>query len=578
MGLNFSNINSLWAEVMVETLARLGLRSAIACPGSRSTPLTVALARHPQIQTIPVLDERSAAFWALGLAKSSGLPTVLVCTSGTAGANFYPAVIEARQSAVPLIILTGDRPPELRQCASGQTIDQIKLFGDFVQYFSEMATPVASLEMLRYARQTMVQAWRKALFPQSGVVHLNCPFRDPLAPIAAGDSVEFLAQPLANKHFFSSVQPSAKAQFLVATLPLSQWHSSSKGIIIAGVEQPANPEKYCLAIAKLSRHLGFPVLAEALSPIRNAGDHCPEVITTYDFILRQPQRAVELDADIVIQIGALPTSKILRAWLGRSPQQTWILSAQTENLDPLHNSTQQISMSVEALINLLPDSKASPLAYAKTWQDYDRQSCGAIAAKFHQTSDLIEAKIPWLLSQYLPANSVVVFANSMTVRYAEFFWQTNQRHIQPYFNRGANGIDGTLSTALGIAQNHSPCVLVTGDLALLHDTNGFLTLAQFRGSLTIIVVNNDGGGIFEMLAIAAEKDVFEDFFATPQSIDFAKLCGVYGVEHQIISTEAQLIAACQNLPHKGVRLLEVKGDRRKDTQWLKSLFEEFSRL
>jgi len=562
---------------MVETLARLGLRSAIACPGSRSTPLTVALARHLQIETIPVLDERSAAFWALGLAKSSGVPTVLVCTSGTAGANFYPAVIEARQSAVPLIILTGDRPPELRQCASGQTIDQIKLFGDFVQYFSEMATPVASLEMLRYARQTMVQAWRKALLPQAGVVHLNCPFRDPLAPSPTGDSLKSLRTELDFELFFQAVQPLVKSQWLAESLPLQQWRRAETGIIIAGVDQPANPEKYCQAIAKLSRHLGFPVLAEALSPIRNAGDHCPEVITTYDFILRNPQRAVELNADIVIQIGALPTSKILRAWLRRSPQQTWVLSDKTENLDPLHNSTQQISISVEALVNLLPDSEASPSAYAKTWQDYDQQSCGAIAAKFQQTPDLIEAKIPWLLSQYLPANSAVVFANSMTVRYAEFFWQANQRHIQPYFNRGANGIDGTLSTALGIAQNHSPCVLVTGDLALLHDTNGFLTLSQFRGSLTIIVVNNDGGGIFEMLAIAAEKDVFEDFFATPQNIDFAKLCGVYGVEYQLIATEDQLISACQNLPHQGVRLLEVKGDRRRDIHWLKSLFEEFTK-
>lgn len=392
---------------------------------------------------------------------------------------------------------------------------------------------------------------------------MNCPFRDPLAPMADSHAVEFLATELDTTTFFFSVQSSPKSRFSVATLPLAAWRNASKGIIIAGVDQPANPEKYCQAIAKLSGYLGFPVLAEALSPVRNAGDHCPEVITTYDFILRNPQRATDLDADIVIQMGALPTSKILRAWLQRSPQQTWVLSDKTENLDPLHNSTQQISISVEALINLLPDSEASPSAYAKTWQDYEQQNLMAIAAKFHQTPDLIEAKIPWLLSQYLPENSAVVFANSMTVRYAEFFWQTNQRHIQPYFNRGANGIDGTLSTALGIAQNHSPCVLITGDLALLHDTNGFLTLAQFQGSLTIIVVNNDGGGIFEMLAIAAEADIFEDFFATPQSIDFTQLCAVYGVSHQMIATEDQLISACQNLPHAGVRLLEVKGDRTK---------------
>ncbi|MGB2926175.1 MAG: 2-succinyl-5-enolpyruvyl-6-hydroxy-3-cyclohexene-1-carboxylic-acid synthase [Limnothrix sp.] len=576
MGLNFSNINSLWAGVMVETLLRLGLRSAVICPGSRSTPLTVALARHDSIRAIAILDERSAAFWALGLAKSSGLPTVLVCTSGTAGANFYPAVIEAYQSAVPLIILTGDRPPELRRCASGQTIDQIKLFGDFAQYFSEMATPVASVEMLQYARQTMVQAWRKALLPQQGVVHLNCPFRDPLAPIPANDSLKFLRTELDSEHFFQAVQPLVKSRFSVETVPLPQWQKAATGIIIAGVDQPANPEKYCQAIARLSNYLGYPVLAEALSPVRNYADYFSKLITSYDFILRDQAKAEALKADVVIQIGALPTSKILRAWLQQSQPQTWILSARTENLDPLHNPTQQIQIEIEQLLKLLPDTEAKSLNYASVWQIHDRQIKEAIACNFKEESDFVEAKIAWHLSQHLPANSAIVFANSMTVRYAEFFWQTNHKKIQPYFNRGANGIDGTLSTALGIAQNHSPCVLLTGDLALLHDTNGFLTLPQFQGSLTIVVVNNNGGGIFEMLAIAAEKDLFEEFFATPQTVDLEKLCAVYGVSYQNIATENELISACETLPQQGVRLLEIRGDRHQNIQWLKSLFEKFS--
>jgi 2-succinyl-5-enolpyruvyl-6-hydroxy-3-cyclohexene-1-carboxylate synthase len=181
--IDFRNVNTLWASVLVETLHRCGVNTAVVCPGSRSTPLTIAFANHPQIDAIPILDERSASFFALGRSKKTRIPTVLVCTSGTAGANFYPAVIEAQQSGAPLLILTADRPPELRHCHAGQTIDQIKLYGNFPNWQGELAIPEASLAMLSYLRQTIVQAWQHSLFPTPGVVHLNMPFREPLAPI-----------------------------------------------------------------------------------------------------------------------------------------------------------------------------------------------------------------------------------------------------------------------------------------------------------------------------------------------------------------------------------------------------------
>lgn len=558
---------------MVETLARLGLRNAIICPGSRSTPLTVALARHPKIEAIPILDERSAGFWALGLAKTSGIPTVLVCTSGTAGANFYPAVIEARYSYVPLLILTGDRPPELRQCASGQTINQLNLFGEFAQFFSEMATPVASLNMLQYARQTMVQAWQKSLFPQKGVVHLNCPFRDPLPPNILDDSVTFFADEINPKTFFQGIQSPIPLSFSPSRLPLEHWQGK-KGIIIAGVDQPENPETYTKAIATLSKNLGFPVLAEALSPLRNFADF--ELITIYDFILRNDGQAEALLPEIVIQIGALPTSKILRAWLRTHHIPTWMITPYHDNLDPLHRPTQTLFSSVEQLVKLLPARSQSDTEYPQKWHFYQQQTTTAITQAFNSEADFIEAKVVRLLSQYLPEKSAIFFANSMTVRYAEFFWQQNQRQIQPYFNRGANGIDGTLSTAIAIAHNYSPCVLLTGDLALLHDTNGFLTLSQCRGSLTIIVINNGGGGIFEMLPIAQVDDVFKEYFITPQSPDLKQLAATYGVTYQKITNPDALIAAVSNLPKKGVRLLEVLGDRHRDTQWLQSLLCTFS--
>ncbi|WP_024546150.1 2-succinyl-5-enolpyruvyl-6-hydroxy-3-cyclohexene-1-carboxylic-acid synthase [Picosynechococcus sp. NKBG15041c] len=575
MDLNFSNLNNLWASVLIETLARLGLQAAVICPGSRSTPLTVALARHSQIKTIPILDERSAAFFALGLAKSSGLPTVLVCTSGTAGANFYPAVIEAYQSAVPLIIFTGDRPPELRDCHSGQTIDQIKLFGNFAQWFSEMATPIASVEMLRYARQTMVQAWRRSQFPQQGVVHLNCPFRDPLAPIDDGSVLHLKNEITAD--FFAGIQPQPKAAFSTDILPIEVWKNYSRGLIIAGVDAPADPEGYCQAIAQLSGYLSFPVLAEALSPVRNYAHYFPQgLVTTYDFMLRDQAQAEALQPEIVIQIGALPTSKVLRAWLEKQQIQTYILSERADNVDPLHRPHQHLAVNLRFFkyLDIFPDNQKG-LAYFGLWQSQQNKIQSKIEAIFQGEIKLREGAIAYHLSRHLPAQTAVFLANSMVVRYAEFFWQLNAKQILPYFNRGANGIDGTLSTALGIAENHSPCVLLTGDLALLHDTNGFLTLSKFTGSLTIIVVNNQGGGIFEMLPIAAAQDVFEDYFATPQTVQFSKLCDLYGVAYHKIQTKIDLIQACENLPSQGVQLLEITTDRHQDIAWLKNLLQGF---
>ena len=258
--IDFRNVNTLWTSVLVETCQRLGLTTAVISPGSRSTPLTVAFARHPQIETIPILDERSAAFFALGRAKRTGIPTVLICTSGTAGANFYPAVVEATQSHIPLIILTADRPPELRNCRAGQTIDQIKLYGSYPNWYCELALPEASLGMLRYLRQNIIQAWERSLYPLPGVIHLNLPFREPLAPISPSELGEIESQ-FDCASFFEGISrpfPLLNSQF---PLPLKIWQSYQRGIIIAGLAQPHNPELYCRAIAKLAHNENLTELA-----------------------------------------------------------------------------------------------------------------------------------------------------------------------------------------------------------------------------------------------------------------------------------------------------------------------------
>lgn len=566
MPIDFRNTNSLWASVAVETLSHLGLQTVILCPGSRSTPLTFAFANHPKIEAIPILDERSAAFFALGVAKRQHRPVAIVCTSGTAGANFYPAVIEAYESGVPLLIFTADRPPEMRDCASGQTIDQLKLYGKFVKRFVEMAVPVAKLSMLAYLRQTLVSGWDCAIAPPLGPIHFNCPFRDPLPP-TADDSTDTITTTFNAEEFFHSISvpKPVKQQFF---LPVADWQQYKRGIIIAGPATPADPKAYCETVNHLSKVLGWPVLAEGLSPLRNYLALSSSLVSTYDFILRDINRSRELVPEIVIQLGALPTSKVLRQWLQTYQPQRWIVGPQ-QNLDPLHGPTHHIASAVSNVS--LSDSVAASIdsAYRQQWITLEDKMRNAIHTKLAAETALVESKVVWLLSQYLPQQTPLFVANSMPVRDVEYFWLPNNRKIQPVFSRGANGIDGTLSTAMGLAHRNQPSVLLTGDLAFLHDTNGFLNASQICGHLTVVLINNGGGGIFEMLSIADFSPTFEKYFVTPQQVNFSSLCRTYGVEYQLVNTVEALVNCIEVLPEQGMRVLEIACDQTTPTAYRK---------
>lgn len=661
--LAYRNTNTVWASVLVETLYRLGLRTAVVCPGSRSAPLAIALAAHPGIEAIPVLDERSASFFALGLARRwMGIPTVLVCTSGTAGANFYPAVIEARESQVPLLVLTADRPPELRQCHAGQAIDQVKLYGGYPNWQAELAVPSVEPDLLAYVRQTLVYAWERACFPVAGPVHLNVPFREPLTPIV-DPSVAGKMQGFDETVFFAAVahhqgtqahpvdtpldtpvDPSVDTDTTgpgsgaVGLAPLSGYSSlggnlplpvtwqrwwecvgavsgqGNRGVIIAGLAQPGDPKTYCRAIGQLAQRLQWPVLAEGLSPLRNFQSLCPGVITTYDWLLRDPDWRSRFAPDLVLQIGELPTSKALRTWLAERQPQRWIIDASDHNFDPLHGPTQHLRLAVERLSWLFHTSQVpgseleksnfkldnsdiqtfriptsnlqtsnfqtsnlqnlKPLdrGYLDAWIRADRQARMQIDTTLAALPDLFEGKVAWMLAQGLPIGTPLLIANSTPVRDVEWFWPPSDRQIRPFFNRGANGIEGLLSTACGIAHRGQPSVLLTGDLALLHDTNGFLLRQRLVGHLTIVLINNNGGGIFELLPIAQFEPPFTEFFATPQTIDFAQLCRTYGVEHIPITDWEHFRTLLNPLPTTGIRVLEIQTDRRADAHWRKQFF------
>jgi 2-succinyl-5-enolpyruvyl-6-hydroxy-3-cyclohexene-1-carboxylate synthase len=604
--LDFRNTNSLWCSVVVETLARLGLRHAIVCPGSRSAPLAFAFARHPQIEAIPVLDERSAAFFGLGLARRHHRPTALVCTSGTAAANFLPAIIEAHEGGVPLLVITADRPPEMRECGSGQTIDQQKLYGGYVNYCHELAVPEAKLELLQYARQCVAHAVERTHYPIVGPVHLNSPFRDPLPPVEDG-LAEKLRTRIDPETFFghlglpavaggeglkrhdaflcragsSSTAKPTEARPDPAVLPdeagcgdpaLQRIGHCSRGVIVAGPAQPANPGAYCAAVARLAAALGWPVLADGLNPLRNHATANPRCVVNYNAILRSAALAARLKPEVVLGLGDWPTSKQLRQWLQGADAETWIIAADGRNHDPLHGRTRHLRCGVEALAGQVPESRCEPTAYAAEWLRADQAAGLALGDQLAALDFFFEGSVSRLLSQHLPPGTPIFVASSMPVRDVEFFWGPNDRGCMPWFNRGANGIDGTLSTALGVAHGNQPAVLLTGDLALLHDTNGFLLRPKLQGSLTIVLINNRGGGIFEMLPVAKFDPPFEEFFALPQAADFGRLCSAYGAEHVLVRDPAHLTALSSELPKTGVRVLEVRTDRRRDAALRRELF------
>ncbi|AFZ09731.1 2-succinyl-5-enolpyruvyl-6-hydroxy-3-cyclohexene -1-carboxylatesynthase [Oscillatoria nigro-viridis PCC 7112] len=643
MPIDFRNTNTVWASVLAETLQRLGLTTAVICPGSRSAPLTIAFAQNNKIETLPILDERSASFFALGIAKKSGLPTALICTSGTAAANFYPAIIEARESRIPLLIFTADRPPELRDCHAGQAIDQVKIYGNYPNWQAELAIPSASRGMLDYLRQTIVYAWERSQFPTPGPVHLNIPFRDPLVPVP-DIAVEALETQFNPEDFFAGLEPIFAAETSTPPSPpllrggeestMQQWQKCDRGIIIAGVAQPQLAEKYCSAIGQISKYLNWPVLAEGLSPVRNYAQLNPHLIPTYDLILRNRELADKLTPEIAIQIGDLPTSKELRNWLDKTQPKRYIIDPSHHNFDPLHGQTIHLRTSVENLATILTQvpplikgglggdrapatpaispqipplnkdestqipplnqgesTQVPPLnkgglggvptspsnEYLQLWRNTEIQVRQTIDKKIATINNIIEPKVSWLLSQILPPATPIFIANSMPVRDVEFFWKQNNLEIKPFFNRGANGIDGTLSTALGVAHRNQSSIMLTGDLAFLHDTNGFLMKNKFVGHLTIVLINNNGGGIFEMLPVAKFDPPFEEFFATPQQINFALLCATYGVKHEVIEDWGQFKEKLNLLPNSGIRVLELQTDRRSDAKWRQDNLSKFAK-
>ncbi len=533
----------LGLRAFVDELCRCGVAHACTSPGSRSTPLVLSLARDSRLRATSHLDERSGAFFALGLAMATGRPTVLACTSGTAAANYAPAVIEAYEARVPLLVLTADRPPELRDVGAGQTIDQVRLYGRAAKWSFEVDDAPATEARMHFMRRLACRAVWTAKSGRPGPVHLNFALREPLVlgenedlPRAEpGGGGRRGGRPWVEWH--APAGPGAHGLRLEARFP----------VLIAGRMQRFRDGVGVAAFAAGAR---WPLLADPLSNARR-GD---AAIAHYDALLRIPRWGEGFAPDLVVRVGDLPTSKPLRRWLAALP------GVRQVALDP-HDAWQDPDAAVTEI------HPAGPKAFVADsldgrWLDAWRGADAVARTAMGQVlgGALSEPAVAVRTAAALGRGDTLFVASSMPVRDLETFAVTGARVLA---NRGANGIDGTASTALGVAAaSPGRTVLLTGDVALLHDLGGLLGARRTQTALTIVLVNNDGGGIFHFLPVAAEQDAFEEHVATPHGIDFEHAAKLYGFAYRLAATPEGFDAELRNaLEGAGSTIVEVRTDR-----------------
>lgn len=540
-------------QAFVDELARCGVREACTSPGSRSSPLMLALVRDGRLRCFSHVDERCSGFFALGAAKAAGRPVAITCTSGTAAANLAPAVIEAWEARVPLVVLTADRPPELRQVGAGQAIDQIKLYGSAVKWFFEVGTHAATPERTRWMRTLACRAVWTALDGRPGPVHLNFALREPLVP---PHDVELDPEPgrAGGRPWVTrstpTPDPDAAARELFAALG-----GAGRPIVVAG-----RSDAGLGGVADACARLRWPLLADPLSGARRGA----AAIAHYDDLLRSQAFAERMRPDAVVRCGDLPTSKPLREWLARLGGDIVQIA-----LDP-QSAWQDPTASVELVIAADPAATLAATAseaeraaddWLRDWRTADANEDESIASVLGD--ELSEPQVARALTTRLPPDATLFVASSMPIRDVERFTGVRDDAPRVLSNRGANGIDGTVSSAFGTAAvSDGPVVVLIGDVALAHDIGGLLAHTRLGLSLTIVLINNDGGGIFEFLPIAGEQDAFEEHVATPHGLDFAHAAALYGCTHVLaenLGTFEELLEAA--LGSGGTTIIEVRTDR-----------------
>jgi 2-succinyl-5-enolpyruvyl-6-hydroxy-3-cyclohexene-1-carboxylate synthase len=538
-----------YVGAFVDELVAAGVENVCLCPGSRSTPLALTFERHPNIKTWLHLDERSCAYFALGMAKASGQPVAILCSSGTAAVNFAPAVVEAFHSHAPLIVLTADRPPELQGLGANQTIDQQNLYGTAVKWFTNLPLPEASDHMLRYVRMVADRAVATALEGARGPIHVNAPFREPLVP----DPVTIAAINVPQTGKITSIAPQTPV-FEDGAL-----FRARRPLIVCGPESGLDKHE----ATHLAAGLGAPLLADPVSGLR--GVNAPEVLGAYDGFLRDARLASALQPDYILRFGAPPTSKPLTTYLQlhRDVRQVQVASPDSWPDPDLTANEILYSDSDSIFTHLATRSRVNAEAsWLLAWQRAEAKTLTAVCNAV-DTETVSEPSAIFALADVLPDGAMVVAGNSMPVRDIDSFFPAHSRVGVILGNRGASGIDGVVSTALGAStMSDGPTILVIGDLSFYHDMNGLLAAKRFGLRATIVLINNDGGGIFSFLPQHEDAEHFETLWGTPHGLDFSHVAGLYGVGFQRVTTREEYKQALKaSFWADGVQIIEIKTDR-----------------
>jgi 2-succinyl-5-enolpyruvyl-6-hydroxy-3-cyclohexene-1-carboxylate synthase len=541
-----------FARTLVDEWTRHGVTDACLAPGSRSAPLALALATDDRIRLHVHLDERSASFFALGLARASRRPAVLLCTSGTAAANFHPAVLEAHHGRVPMIVCTADRPAELRATGAGQTIDQVKLYGDAVRWFHEGDVPGDRPGVGSEWRALASRAFADAIGPPAGPVHLNLPFREPLVP--TGD--ELVDAPgRSDERPWTAHVPGVRAPTIEMLDALAHLVADRpRGLVVAGWGAGVRPA----TVVRFAEAAGWPVLADPISGLR-----VPGTVSTYDPLLRDQRFAAAHRPDVVLRVGGPLSSKVATAWLDPSIDQV-LADPDDAWLDPHHSGGGRMVADPELLLSALADAVDVMVDedWVSRWRDADGVARGAIDGLIDSWDEPFEGRIARDVFAAVPPDASLVVASSMPVRDLESF-AAPRDGVTVHANRGVNGIDGFVSTVLGVAAGaDAPTVGLLGDLCFLHDANGLLGARDRGVDATLVVVDNHGGGIFSFLPQAELAEHFESLFGTPQDVDLADLARTHGLAVDEVERAADLgPAVLRAVDAGGVRIVRVRTDR-----------------
>lgn len=556
-----------YIAALVDEFYQLGVRHAVFSPGSRSTTMAMLFKEHEGFETYMNIDERSAGFMALGIAKAHKEPTVLVCTSGSAVAHYLPAVLEAQYSGVPLIVLSADRPHTLLHVGAPQTVDQHKIFGTAVNYYEALAVPQES-HYYTYPRQVARKAYMKAMDTKKGPVHINVPLFEPLVPELSRNHFE------AGRSSFKVVKPNYSNVFgfdnrnnLTHIINVAHNNDSTKEInnlleryerilILAGPQIDIDEAD---TICSFGEALQAPILADPLSNVRgcNTSDG---VISTYDALLAGQALWHELKPDCVIQFGQIIVSKRVQQMIASWTDVEYIeVNPTMDSMNPTGKTTMHVQASIDVFTHLYGKNNSSD-TYLNIWRRLDRAGKKQLSTAIDDPH-CFEGRTIRELQKQIPEDGQIFVANSMTIRDFDYFWFSGESKAVLYGNRGVNGIDGTISTALGLAANGRPTYLVTGDLSLFHDLNGLAVAKTHNLNLTIILHNNDGGGIFEYLPQKGTKH-FDYLFSTSQGLDYSGAARLYGCGYTKLTYPYELQAALAAASiEQGVHIIEIPTSR-----------------